>query len=92
LKEGYEITKKLTSKCSENDQWRRSHNEELIVSARLVFREVLSVMLICAMRRSAEKTFNKPEGRGDVGRSKLWCLVSVDKAGVAILTGGRMNV
>jgi hypothetical protein len=50
------------------------------------------VALICAVRRSAEKSFNKPEGRGDVGRSKLRCLDAVDKAAVAILTGGRVNL
>jgi hypothetical protein len=92
LKQRFGITKQLKSRYTENDQWRKSHNEELIVRARPVDGDVPSLILICAMRRSVEKTFNKPEGRGDVGRSKLWCLDAVDKAGVVILTGGRMNV
>jgi hypothetical protein len=30
--------------------------------------------------------------RGVVGRAELWCLDAVDKAAVAILTGGRVNL
>jgi hypothetical protein len=39
---------------------------------------------MCDVPLSGE-TFNKPEGREDVGRSKPWCLVAVDKARVAVL-------